>query len=439
MPESTRSIPPETVQARCPQCGTTFVASVRTIVDASDEDARQALLSGQVNRASCPTCGAIAQVTVPVLYYDHQAEFAGVLVPMTLNLPHDEQERAIGRLANRVLASLPSEQRKMYLLQPQTYLSEDSFVRAIFAASGVTDDALLAVRAAADLVEVLLAAPDEAARKEALADAERAVDYDFLLLITALADDANQRGDAVRARALSELRDDLARTNGVTITLDGVLTQLQAAQEAGQLDEAVAHFRSILDYAFFSALTQRIEAAGDGPDAQALTRLRTDLLAAIDRVDATAKAEIEAAVATLRSVLQAPDPVAAVRALPEAPSPAFFLVLDANLAAASDDDRQQLTALLARVRDAAIELIEEQMPPLERLVNRLARTNDPAAQAALLDGSPELLGSDLATMIAEMVAAARSANAADVAAALESAARALASRLEALEAVEARP
>jgi hypothetical protein len=322
---------------------------VRTVIDAADGPARQALLNGQLNSAACPACGQPAAVRVPLLVVDTAAEAALVFVPDALRLPQADQERAIGRLTNRVLASLPAEQRRMYLLQPQTFLSEASFLEAVAALS-----------------------PPPA--------------------------------------------------GAPAVTVDELVEWLQQARAAGTLETVVAAYLPLLDYAFFLALTERIEQATDPAVAAGLAALRADLVAAIDAADMAARAEIEAAAALLQELVLAPDPAAATRERGAELSPTFLVMLDASLLSVQSEGRSDLAYLLVMIRRVAVEVIEAAMPPDVRLVSRLARTTEPAARRRLLDESPELIDEGLYLAVLESAEAARQGGAPEVAEALAAAA-----------------
>jgi len=429
--EAPTPMPSETLTVRCPSCGAGFPAAVTAIVDAADPAARRALLGGQLNLVTCPSCGAVTRVTVPLLYHDASKDAAHVFVPEALGLGRDEQEREIGRLTNRVLDSLPQAARRMYLLQPRLFVTERSFHDAVLEASGVSRESIDRARAHAALVERLLAAPDPAAMDALLAAEGTAVDAELVALVQGLAEQAAAAGDTARVGRLVALRDALApQVEGLTLTLDELIDELAAAREAGELEPAVAMLRSVLDYAFFAALTERIDAA-EPAGAEALRALRAALLEATDAVDANARAEIEAAVRLLRAALAAPDPRAFLGPRAGEIASTFFLVLEANLAAAEEGGQDDLVAALGAVGDAAAEAYEASLPALARLVSRLARA-EADERDTLLDGAPDLVGPELVAALDQAAAEARAGGAEPVARALEAARASVAVRLGAV-------
>jgi hypothetical protein len=209
------------------------------------------------------------------------------------------------------------------------------------------------------------------------------------------------------------------------IALEDVVAALEEARAAGQLDLAVAAFRPILDYSFFAALTAEIDSGRRSVD---LTELRSEVLAALDRIDAAVERDLGQAVDDLRTALQSPDPVAWVKSHPERVTPAFLLVVNANIAAMGDENIL-VSRALGSVRDAAVELAEQAMDPRDRLASRLARAESDEQRMALLDSADELANADLAADLRHAAAEARSSGAGEVAGRLEAAASLLERRL----------
>jgi hypothetical protein len=355
----TTTYPPQATPARCPRCGAAFVTDLHTVIDAADADAFGVLITGRLNTARCPTCGATVRIPVPVLYHDAAGRAALVHLPPALQLSHAEGERAIGNLTNRVIDHLPPDKRGMYLLQPQVFLSEESFMAAVLRSAGVTPSAIDRIRADADLVEELLTAVDDAALLASMEAAHRNVDYDLLLLVTSLADASTTDGDTARSEALLALRHRLLNLPQPTISLDEFLRLLLDAHQRGELDGVVAHYRPVLDYGFFTALTERIGQASDAEWAAALTALRSALLDALDRFDKAVQAELRGGAETLRRLLESTDPASAIRDHHLDLSPGFFLVLEANRQAAEQEAMPDVVAKLDAIRDSAMAVVDD--------------------------------------------------------------------------------
>src|SRR5262245_50708636 len=111
---------PQQSTVRCPNCRQPVQATIYNIVDVGKEPRlKEMLLRGQINALSCPNCGYRGALSMPMLYHDPVKQLALVLMPPELGLKRDEEERQIGKLTNALMESIPQEQRKMYMLQPQ--------------------------------------------------------------------------------------------------------------------------------------------------------------------------------------------------------------------------------------------------------------------------------------------------------------------------------
>ena len=134
---------PGGIQVRCPRCQTPFAAPIINVVDVKRyPQLKAALLSGELNRAACPSCGAVSALSVPLVYHDPDKELLLVLIPSELNLPPDQQQRLIGGLVQAVMSNVPAEERKSYFLRPETLLSRQRLVERILEADGVTREML---------------------------------------------------------------------------------------------------------------------------------------------------------------------------------------------------------------------------------------------------------------------------------------------------------
>jgi hypothetical protein len=153
----------EVTPITCPQCHTPYTTPVTSIIDVGqDPSLKNTLLSGQLNISQCPSCGYNGPLNLPLCYHDPEKELALILVPSELALPHLEEQKIIGDLSNRLMNELPPEQRKAYLFTPQTFLTQESFIKAILAADGITEEMIQAQEAKMALLNQLLQIDQEA-------------------------------------------------------------------------------------------------------------------------------------------------------------------------------------------------------------------------------------------------------------------------------------
>ena len=129
----------------CPSCNRRYNAAVTNIIDVGQEPhLKNLLLQGQLNGSQCPNCQYSGPLNIPLLYHDAEKELALALTPTELQLPHVEEQKIIGNLTNHLMNSLAPEQRKSYLFTPQTFISTESFLKAILAADGITEKVIQA-------------------------------------------------------------------------------------------------------------------------------------------------------------------------------------------------------------------------------------------------------------------------------------------------------
>jgi hypothetical protein len=138
-----------------------------------------------------------------------------------------------------------------------------------------------------------------------------------------------------------------------------------------------------MDYAFFEALTRRIDRASGAGKAR-LTHVRDTLLKLTQEVDKATQAQMEEASNLLRTLLEAPDLDQALKDNLGLIDDTFLAVLNVNLEAAERAKRPDMVARLTRISDAIGALMHEAAPPELRLVNDLLQMeSDAAAEAAL--------------------------------------------------------
>ena len=379
------AFPPIPVQVTCPQCQVPFTAEIRNIVDVgADPELKTSLLRGELNVVQCPKCEFRGTMSVPLLYHDPEKELAFVVMSQDAKLPHDEQEKAIGGLVNAILDSLPSEQRKGYLLQPRTLFTHQRLVEEILQADGISKETIEAQRKAITLIHELLSALDEEDRFSSLTTEHKdELSYDFFLLLSAMIEDAKSEGQDEHAASLEKLRGRLLeKTGGVgarpgaatrTVTSEEFVQKLSEAGDA-ELDSVVIANAHALDYSFFLQLSQMIETAqtaGDNEKAEGLTELRTRLLDTLDSIEKSVKEARERVSSTIdrlrseedwRSIAQ--DHVSDYDTL-------FFTMLAAAIDQAERESNAELADQLREIEDHTAQLVEQRLPPEVRLANRL--------------------------------------------------------------------
>ncbi len=412
-------------QLNCPQCGVPFVAEVHQIIDVdSDPRLKQMFLSGQLNVAVCPSCGAGGQLATPLVFHDSEHELFMIHIPQEIHINQLEREQMIGRLTRQVVDNLPPEKRKAYLFQPQTILNMQTFAEKVLETEGVTKEMIERQRKQSELLNTLARA-DKDVVEYLLKDRQGEIDETFFAMLQSYIDNAQQAQNDKQLVKLTNLRAKLMRETAAGRQLEKEQIAMhrfsQAAKKQGGLSPAlllehivknldnegtiqklVMAGQSALTYDFFALLTAELEQqeqAGNQANAQRLTAVRADLLEVQSQLQAASQHMVDEAMHTLRALLQAPDKQAAIRDNMERFDDAFMYILSANIAQATQQgDEAQLQALSA-IQDLIVREIESQYPPEVIFLNQLMEAESEVAQQEMLDNNSHLVGPNLIQML----------------------------------------
>jgi hypothetical protein len=391
---------------KCPKCGNPVAAEIQQVFDQTqDPDAKARLLRGDFNVIDCPTCHYRGALGTPLVYHDAEKELLLTFVPPELGMPNLEQEQALGRLTQLVVSALPAEQRKAYLLRPQSFLTFQGFVERILEADGITKEMLETQRARSRLAQTLMAT-EPAQLDEVVKQNDKEIDSTVFQLISLFLESAQAQGDTVNAERASAVRDRIialtafgARVRQQSEALQAAAKDLQALGTNPTLDKLVGLFTAapsldkvagltalawqVMDYAFFQALTQHVDRA-DAADKERLTAIRDLALRESQRMRGAAQAEVRRSADLLQYFIQAPDLSAAIDERLAEIDESFFAILEANLEAARKSNRAEVVTQLEDVNRRVMEALEKTVPPEVRLVRDLLNTADDAAAEGML-------------------------------------------------------
>ncbi|TEU22199.1 MAG: hypothetical protein E3J21_00550 [Anaerolineales bacterium] len=414
---------PQMLPVTCPHCRAKFAAPIQRVVDVGqDPKLKVALLQGRLNVAACPQCGNAGMLNAPFIYHDLEKELALCFVPTELGLTATDQQKLIGDLTNAVLNSLPPERRKGYLLQPRIYLSLQGLIDTILQADGVTKEMIEAQRARGALVYELLDARNDEHLKQLVEEHDAELDYEFFQTLTAAMETARADGKDDLAQRLSALRTRLLdlttvgkreaaqrkaiESLGEKVTQEDLLQKMIECEDEDQLQAYVALGRPLMDYTFFLALTEKINAAqaeGDSEEAQRLTDLRARILEFQAKYDAQVAVALQWAANLLKEILQSQDREAVVRAHLGEIDDTFFAVLSANIAQAEEKGEKKIADDLRQVGDLVMELLQESAPPEIRLINQLMQAEYPEGTKKVLEENVAQVTADLIKVMDFMV------------------------------------
>lgn len=407
-------VAPQPVQLQCPACGTAFRTGIYTLVDVTEQpELKAALLGGQLNVAVCPNCHTASMLAAPLIYHDANKQLCLVYFPQELNSRPDEQERFVGEATSFILRSLPPEAPRAYLLNPRRFLTLPSLLDSILEADGISREMLEAQRGRVDLISELAGAIEDDDAFEKIVAARRAdLTPEFFATLNAFIEstppaqaDSRMLLEQVRAKLAEELGDAaLTGGEGEDAELEAALTRLREVGDE-ELEMAVAELRPYIDYGFFERWTETIEAAeaaGQAEEAARLTARRARILELVEALDRQAQAMFEAGSAVLSEVIQAPDPVAALRERADAIDEALMMVISANIGAAQRAGQTELAAKLEALAAAAVQIAQERLSPEDRFINELLMAETPQEATRLLRKNVAMIKPDFVKRLNEL-------------------------------------
>ncbi|OGO30921.1 MAG: hypothetical protein A2136_01290 [Chloroflexi bacterium RBG_16_54_11] len=313
----------------CPNCHQPIMADIDQLFDAGqDPTAKQKILSGAFNIASCPNCGFRGMIATPLAYHDPSKELLLTYFPPELGLPINEQERIIGPLITKVTNSLPQERRKAYLLQPQAMLTMQTMIERILAADGITKEMVQAQQERMNLLQRLMNASDEVIQETATQQ-DALFDADFYNLLNRLVEATVVNGDQESGKRLGDLQKKLLplttfgrqlqeqsrdveaavqalQSAGKDLTREKLVEMVINAPNATQLSVLASLGRPGMDYEFFGLLTERINRSS-GSEKERLIKLRDQLLEMARAIDKQMEERLLQARKNLASIMQAKD------------------------------------------------------------------------------------------------------------------------------------
>jgi hypothetical protein len=417
-------MPPQKTQITCPRCRQPVVALVEQLFDVTaDPGAKQRLLGGVSNVAVCRNCGFSGPLATPIVYHDAEKELLLTYFPPELNLSVNDQERLVGPLITQITNRLPPEKRKAYLLRPQNFLTYQSLIERILGADGITPEMIKAQQQKVALVERLFSAQSAETRAEIIRQESALIDGEFFALFSRLAEGILASGQEQAAALVQEIEQQLLSESEYGRKMVAQSNEIQEAirtlQAAGrQLDRKklleilidapnddrlhalVSLTRPALDYLFFQALSERIEAQ-KGEERKKLETLREKLLEITRQIDVRLEEEYRRAATLLETILQAENIEQAT--LEHLGEMGEFFVQAVNQAVqaaqqARDEGRleklQRLVAVLQRVSK----------PPEVELLEELLSAPDETTLHQLLEKNADKIDSEFTSMIANLLA-----------------------------------
>jgi hypothetical protein len=414
-------------QITCPRCQSPMIADVHQVIDVGQQpELKQRLLSGQINVAVCPSCGAAGQLSTPIVYHDPQHELFMLYVPTEMNMNQMEREQWIGRLTRQVVDNLPPEQRKGYLFQPQEIINMETFMEKVLETEGVTKEMIERQKKQSQLLQTLIRA-DKDVQDHLIKERASEIDETFFAMLQQYLDQAGQMQDEKQLVRLTNLRARLMTETAAGRRLEKQQVAMKklsvAAQKQGGLtpqllrdyvlsyEEDEELMRSLvvslaaqgaLPYEFFQLATEMIEEkqqAGNQAVADRLVRVRDEALSIQNEMRQQSQQVVEAASKVLQQIMNAPDKETAVQQHIEAIDDVFMYVLSARLAQAEQQGNEAEANALNQIHQLIVQQMESQLPPEVMLLNALLEAETDETRRQLLDENQALVSPNLMQII----------------------------------------
>jgi len=392
----------------CPVCGTRFQTPVEQILDVRvDPEVKNRMLSGAVNVAMCPSCGNGGPLNIPFIYHDPEKEVALLFLPFSAGSDEVERQKLAGQLTRQLMDSLPQEERKGYLFQPETFLTLENVVKRVLELEGVTDEDMERSQKQREFLDKFLSAIEEE-WPELVNDNEDLLDenffgllqytmqviavsganggdfskvekgYTYLVENTAIGQQLSKRTEAVRMFA-----DDPTQAN--------LLEALIAAPDEETVAVLVQSGMGLMDYSFFQQLVYRMEATEDSEEKAHLTQLRRQILEIRDEVMEAGEGIARERAQLLEKMLNTDDPLKMARSHLSELDDTFALVLRSELTAARNRGDKAGVEALQRVATILNQVTEENMPPEIVLARRLLMAPSEEQMQTILKNNQQLL------------------------------------------------
>lgn len=401
---------------QCPNCGQQFNAIIENIIDpAQDPEGKLRLLSGQANVTRCPNCGYAVTMSSPILYHDASKELLLTFVPMELNLPKQQQEKAIGDMMRELTGRLPKESMRGYLFQPRQMLTLQGMIDTVLQADGVTPEMMEQQKNRVRLLETLLQTPEDKI-VEMIHQRDAEIDGQLFQTLTLMGQRMVQEGRSEIAEQMVMLQEYLLAESSYGNTL---LQQSQQQQETVQqvseeieamgqdadrsdflelalryanddmrLQALVGLVRPVFDQQFFQELTIRM-AKAPAEERPALEAVEDALTTLTQLVDQQQQQVVQRSAQLLGLMINAPDLDAVIQESLPMLDDTFLAVLQANLEEAERQKDIQTSGRLRDIYNRVLTALRQNMRPELKFINDLlGATSEAEAQQMIAEQAP---------------------------------------------------
>lgn len=381
-----------------------------------DPEVRELVLSEQVNIVRCPRCGTAQRINMPFIYHDPAREVALLYLPPDAGKNEVERQKVAGKLTRVLLNSLPTEEQKSYLLQPETFLNVESLKRRVLELEGLGEEEINRARERLELLGALVDAAREGTLEQAVAEHQVELESpEFHLLLQAYIAPAMQGEQsedtqvlrtlleylrahtemgqkfAVMDRAYDVFRSDPTREN--------LLALLRVTPSEDLFRSVVENAIDSLDYAFFKALVDKIEQAPTEAERQEWETLRKRILAARDELVQQVKQIYQSRQDLIEKLLETEEVDKMLQSHLSELDPYFAAAMEGFFRQADQEHDLVLVQELKMLSQKVDELIEQQTPPEVAFLQMLLSAPSDAEVKKLLRRNEELLSPELLELL----------------------------------------
>ena len=408
---------------QCQNCGTQFPAQVHSYIDVTENpQAKQQLLTGQLNVAICPNCGTLNSMAVPLLYHDPTKELLIAHVPMALDMQKDEQERIIGQLMNQ----LPKDNFKGYMFNPTRAMTQQGLIEQVLEADGVTKEMIDEQKQRVELAQQFVEAGSEENLNQLIQTHDAQIDERFITTLTMMAQRVMESGQQQVAQHILAIQQHviaqssygeelIAKQQAQAAIIEAVSEEIEAlddkagredffqmalryADDDDRLQALVGLVRPMFDYEFFQLVTPRI---GEAPADQReqIETMRDKLLELTAAIDQQQQAAMQQAASFLQTVINHQQAEQLLAANMHLVDDLFMQVLQMNIQEADKRKDIQTAARLKEVQQMVYNLLQSQMTPELRFINDLLDVEDEAEAERMISAQAAEFGIQLLEVI----------------------------------------
>ena len=228
--------PNRTIPVQCPKCSTAYHVTVTVMVDtAHNLFAKDLLLSGQLNAATCPNCQLESTIAVPLVYHDRLSPKLITFAPIAIGLNQQESNRILEALLKEVATTLEPGRDTAYFFRPTHVGTMAELVQTILATDGITPEMIEQQQLRSRLVMMFLQT-DEESLIELVKQYNSQLDEGFFQMLAVAIQQLSAQGNLEIADHLAHVQHVIAENSTIgRKILDDLAVTEQKLQQVARL------------------------------------------------------------------------------------------------------------------------------------------------------------------------------------------------------------